>query len=101
MSQSIQNHSILSLCARIQASALTCDDYHVFVDYSGHTGTLTVCVRDCRMDYSAPTETWPEPLLYERVYLDAYWSDPIAYWSDPIAELTEIVDQLQRLGIDV
>jgi len=94
MSHSIQNHSILSLCDRIQAAALTCDDYHVFVDYSGHTGTLTVCVRDCRMDYGEPVDTWPEPLLYERVYLDADWCDPIA-------ELTAIIDQLQRLAVEV
>lgn len=91
---SIQNHSILSLCARIQAAAIKCDDYHVFVNYAAHTKELTVCVRDSRMDYSAPVATWPEPLLYESVYLDGRWNDPIT-------ELTAIIDQLQRLGVEV
>ena len=91
---SIQNASIMALCARIQAAAIKCEAYHVFVDYAGHTGTLTVRVHDCRMDYSEPVDTWPEPLLYERVYLDADWCDPIA-------ELTAIIDQLQRLGVEV
>jgi len=94
MIKSIQNHSILSLCARIQTAALTCDDYHVFVDWQPHVASLSVCVRDCRMDYGEPVDTWPEPLLYERVYLDADWADPAH-------GLTAIIDKLQRLGIDV
>ncbi len=91
---SIQNHSILSLCDRIQAAAIKCDTMHVFVNYAAHTKELTVCVRDSRMDYIAPAATWPEPLLYESVYLDVRWNDPIT-------ELTAIIDQLQRLGVEV
>jgi len=91
---SIQNASIMALCARIQAAAIKCEAYHVFVDYAGHTGTLTVCARDCCMDYSEPVDTWPEPLLYESVYLDADWVDPAH-------GLTAIIDQLQRLGVEV
>jgi len=35
-----------------------------------------------------------ENLIYETVYLDADWCDPIA-------ELTAIIDQLQRLAVEV
>ena len=90
----IQTDTVHALCARIQAAAIKCEAYHVFVDYAGHTSALTVCVRDSRMDYSEPVDTWPGPLLYERVYLDRHWCDPIA-------ELTAIIDQLQRLGVEV
>ena len=91
---SIQNASIMALCARIQVAAIKCDDYHVFVDYAAHTSGLTVRVHDCLMDYSAPADTWPEPLLYETVYLDAEWCDAVH-------DLTAIIDRLQRLGVEV
>jgi len=90
----IQTDSAHALCGRIQAAAIKCDTYHVFVNYAAHTKELTVCVRDSIMDYSAPVATWPEPLIYESVYLDGRWGDPIA-------ELTAIIEQLQRLGVEV
>jgi hypothetical protein len=90
----IQKASIMALCARIQSAAIKCDTMHVFVNYAAHTKELTVCVRDSRMDYIAPAATWPEPLLYDSVYLDRHWCDAIA-------ELTAIIDQLQRLGVEV
>lgn len=90
----IQTDTTHALCARIQAAAIKCDTMHVFVNYSAHTKELTVCVRDSRMDYSAPAATWPEPLLYESVYLDGRLNDPIT-------ELTAIIDQLQRLEVEV
>lgn len=83
-----------ALCARIHAAAIKCDTMHVFVNYAAHTKELTVCVRDSIMDYSAPVATWPEPLLYESVYLDGRWNDPIT-------ELAAIIDQLQLLGVEV
>jgi|TARA_R100000084_G_scaffold108835_2_gene72751 hypothetical protein len=90
----IKSDTARALCARIQAAAIKCDTYHVFVNYAAHTKELTVCVRDSIMDYSAPVATWPEPLIYESVYLDRHWCDPIT-------ELTAIIDQLQRLGVEV
>ena len=89
---SIQNHSILSLCARIQAAAIKCDDYHVFVDYAPHVQALTVRVHPADTVYDGVAEQ--ENLIYETVYLDADWCDPIA-------ELTAIIDQLQRLAVEV
>ena len=35
-----------------------------------------------------------ENLIYETVYLDADWCDPVH-------DLTAIIDQLQRLGVEV
>ena len=90
----IQTDTARALCARIQAAAIKCEAYHVLVDYAAHTSGLTIRVHDCRMDYSAPPSTWPEPMLYETVYLNAEWCDAVA-------KLTEIVDQLQRLEVEV
>lgn len=90
----MRDNETLALCARLQAAAIKCDDYHVFVDYAAHTNALTVCVRDTHMDYSAPVDTWPEPLIYETTYLNAEWCDAVE-------KLTEIIGQIQRLDIDV
>ena len=83
-----------ALCARIQAAAIKCEDYHIFVDWQAHTKSLSVCVRDSRTDYDAPCDDWAEPLMSEHTYLDADWCDPVY-------ELTAIIDQLQRLGVEV
>ena len=91
----IKTDTIRALCARIQAAAIKCEDYHVFVDWQAHTGSLTVCVRDVRTDYNAPCSEWPEPLLNEYTYLVN------AGWCDPVHELTAIIDRLQLLGVDV
>lgn len=80
------------LCARIQAAAIKCDTYHVFVSYSPHVSALTVHVRESSHDYSAETDDWPEPLLYKSVSLTG---------SGAIAGLTDVIDQLQRLGVEV
>jgi hypothetical protein len=91
---SIQTDTVHALCDRIQAAAIKCEAYHVFVDWQPHVASLSVCVRDKRTDYSADVDTWPDVLMSERVYLDADWCDPIA-------DLTAIIDQLQRLGVEV
>ena len=87
---SIQNHSILSLCARIQAAALTCGDYHIFVDWQAHVSALAVRAYPMDTEYNGEQV----PLFAEHTYLDSSWCDPIA-------ELTAIIDQLQRLGVEV
>ena len=89
---SIQNFSIMALCARIQAAAIKCDTLHVFVDYSPHVQALSVRVHPVDTVYDG--ESNEEHLMYEIAYLDAEWSDPIDH-------LTAIIDQLQRLGVEV
>lgn len=94
MSHSIQNASIMALCSRIQAAAIKCEAYHVFVDWQAHVSSLSVCVRDKNTDYGADTDSWPDALMSERAYLDSGWCDPVH-------DLTNIIDQLQRMGVEV
>ena len=88
----IQTDTIRALCARIQAAAIKCEAYHVFVDYAAHVSALSVRVHPADTVYDGVAEQ--ENLIYETVYLDADWCDPIA-------ELTAIIDQLQRLAVEV
>lgn len=82
---------ILALCARLQAAAIKCDDYHVFVSYSPHVGGLAVYVELTDTEYHNPDRVL-DRLIDEMVYIDR---------ADSLEKLTALVDQLQRLGIDV
>ena len=88
----LQKDAILALCARLQAAAIKCDDYHVFVSYAPHVGWLSVVVRNSDHNYAADVADWPEPVMDEHVYLNE---------EDAIVRLIKAIDQLQRLGIDV
>lgn len=87
----MRDNAILALCARIQAAAIKCDDYHVFVSYSPHVTGLSVSVERTDTDYHN-SERVLDRLIDEMVYIDSV---------DSLEKLTDIVDQLQRLGVDV
>lgn len=88
----MRDNAILSLCARLQAAAIKCDDYHVFVSYAPHVGALSVVVRNSDHDYAADVAEWPIPIVDEYVYINE---------QDAMEKLTSAIDSLQRLGIDV
>lgn len=88
----IQTDTIRALCARIQAAAIKCDTLHVFADYAPHVQALSVRVHPVGTVYDASVPR--EYLLDEIVYLSADWNDPVH-------DLTAIIDQLQRLGVEV
>lgn len=90
--ESVEKDAILALCARLQAAAIKCDDYHVFVSYAPHVGSLSVIVRDKDHDYDADVDSWPDPIINGHIYLNR---------QDSLEQLTHGIDQLQRLGIDV
>lgn len=87
----MRDNAIQSLCARLQAAAIKCDDYHVFVSYSPHVTGLSVYVERTDTEYHNP-ERVIDRLIDEMVYIDI---------ADSIEQLTALIDQLQRLGIDV
>ena len=89
---SIQNASIIALCARIQAAAVKCDTYHVFADYAPHVDTLSVVVRDKATNYQAPFAEWPSVLLSEYVRL----SD-----GDAAEQMVAIIERLREMGVRV
>lgn len=80
-----------SLCARIQAAAIKCEAYHVFVSYSPHVSWLAVYVERTGTEYTNP-ERVIDRLIDEVVYIDR---------ADSLEHLTALVDQLQRLGVEV
>ena len=89
-SRPIQNASIMALCARIQVAAINCDTTHVFVDYAPHTHALYVKVQPAGYSYTAGEH---------RVDL---LNDYVKLADDGAADkLLAIVDQLQRLGVEV
>lgn len=88
---SISDDAILALCARLQAAAIKCDDYHVFVSYAPHVASLTVYVERTDTEYTNP-ERVVDRLIDKCVYLDM---------DGALEQLTALVDQLQRLGVDV
>lgn len=87
----LQKDATLALCGRLQAAAIKCDDYHVFVSYAPHVSWLTVHVERTDTDYLDAYRV-VDLLVNERVYIDQ---------DDSLEKLTDIVDQLQCLGIDV
>lgn len=87
----LQKDAILALCARLQAAAIKCDDYHVFVSYSPHVSGLAVYVERTDTEYHNP-ERVLDRMIDEMVYIDR---------ADSLEQITALVDQLQRLGIDV
>lgn len=88
---SISDDAILAICARLQAAAIKCDDYHVFVSYAPHVASLTVYVERTDTNYLDSNRV-VDRLVYERVYIDR---------PDSLEKLTALADQLKRLGIDV
>lgn len=87
----MRDNDTLALCARIQAAAIKCDDYHVFVSYAPHVSGFTVYVGRTGIDYQNPEHVL-DKLIGEVVYIDR---------PDSLEELTALVDQLQRLGVEV
>lgn len=88
---SIQTDAILGLCARLQAAAIKCDDYHVFVSYAPHVSGLAVYIERTDTEYHNP-ERALDRLIDEMVYIDR---------ADSLEKLILLADQLQRLGIEV
>ena len=86
----IQRPCIQALCARLQAAAIKCDDYHVFVSYAPHVDSLTVYIHRLGHDYTANEDR--ERIIDADVYLDM---------DDALEKLILLIDQLKRLGIDV
>lgn len=91
INENLKKDAILALCARLQAAAIKCDDYHVFVYYAPHVSGLAVYVERTDTEYTNPDRVL-DRLLDEMVYIDR---------ADSLEKLTALVDQLQRLGIDV
>lgn len=87
----VRDNAILAICARLQAAAIKCDDYHVFVSYAPHVASLTVYVERTDTNYLDSNRV-VDRLVYERVYIDR---------PDSLEKLTALADQLKRLGIDV
>lgn len=84
--------NIITLCARIQVAATKCDTLHVFCSYSPHVSTLTVVARDIDHDYGADVDDWPDPLMYEVVYLDDRGA---------VDRLNDVIGKLESMGVVV
>lgn len=87
----VRDNAILAICARLQAAAIKCDDYHVFVSYSPHVTGLSVYVERTDTDYQDAERVLDRP-IDEMVFMER---------DGALDKLTALVDQLKRLGIDV
>lgn len=85
-----KQYTTTTLCASIQSAAIKCDTMHVFVDYAPHVSGLFVKVHP--LGYSYTIEERRENIFDATVWLES---------DDAIDQLTDVIDQLQRLGVEV